>query len=86
MKFSVDFESKLLKYLWQFVKEILWLLNIVIKMGFVFYVILFHFSRNLFLHYFTKVYIHEQLEVKQNETSKNLSFHQGNLGGTAVKA
>ena len=31
-----------------------------------------------------KVYIHEKLEVKQNETSKNLAPHQDGLGITAV--
>lgn len=54
-------------------------------MGFVFYVALFHFPRNLFLYSFTKVYSHEKLEVKQNETNKNLALHQGSLGGTALK-
>lgn len=32
-----------------------------------------------------KVYIHEKLEVKQNETSKNLAPHQDSLRITAVK-
>lgn len=86
MKLTIQFVSKLLKYLWQFVKEILWLLNLVIKkMGLVFCMsFLFHFSRNSFLYYFMKVYIHEKLEVKQNETSKNLARHQDGLGITAV--
>ena len=35
---------------------------------------LFHFSRNSFLYCFTKVYIHEKLDVKQNETSKKLAL------------
>lgn len=55
-------------------------------MGLVFCMsLLFHFSRNSFLYYFTKVYIHEKLEVKQNETSKNLSPHGDGLGIIAVK-
>lgn len=56
------------------------------KMGLVFCMsFLFHFSRNSFLYYFMKVYVHEKLEVKQNETSKNLAPHQDGLGITAVK-
>ena len=56
------------------------------KMGLVFCMsFLFHFSRNSFLHYFMKVYIYEKLEVKQNETSKNLALHQDSLGSTAIK-
>lgn len=46
---------------------------------------LFHFSRNAFLCYFTEVYIHEKLDVKQNETSKELALHQDSLGNTAIK-
>lgn len=48
--------------------------------------LLFHFSRNSFFYYFTKVYIHEKLEVKQNETSKNLAPHQDGWGSTAVRS
>lgn len=56
------------------------------KMGLIFYMsLLFHFSRNSCLCYFTKVYIHEKLEIKQNETSKKLAFHQDSLGSTAIK-
>lgn len=50
-----------------------------------YFVILFHFSRNLFLYYSTKVYIHETLEVKQNKVRKNLALHWNSLRGTAVK-
>lgn len=46
---------------------------------------LFHFSRNAFLYYFTEVYIHEKLDVKQNETGKKLALHQDSLGSTAIK-
>lgn len=46
---------------------------------------LFYFSRNSFLYYFTKIYNHEKLEVKQNEINKNLALHQDSLGSAAVK-
>lgn len=45
----------------------------------------FIFSRYSFLYYFVEVYIHEKLEVKQNETSKNLAPHQEGLGCIAIK-
>lgn len=48
----------------------------------------------LFYFIFPEIYLYtifqkyisiKKLEVKQNETSKNLALHQGNFGGTAVK-
>lgn len=87
MKLSIEIESKFLKYLRQFVKEILWLkfsnkkyMGLAFCMSFLFY-----FSRNSFLYYFTKIYNHEKLEVKQNEINKNLALHQDSLGSAAVK-
>lgn len=83
MKLSIEFVSKLLKYLWHFVKEILCLESSNKKNGpCILYVI---FSRYSFLYYFAEVYIHEKLEVKQNETSKNLAPHQEGLGCIAIK-